>query len=141
MFYEFAKRLSAAQLFAALEEFNRIRRAIGRFFRQYDVLVTPTCAQVAAPFGVYGMNVDVPPDEFLIHEQRPCQFMIAYNVTGQPALSLPLGQHSNGLPIGVQLGARHSEEHRLIQLGAALEQAMSWRDRVPPLHVTRLARA
>jgi amidase len=141
MFYEFAKRLSAAQLFAALEEFNRIRRAIGRFFRRYDVLVTPTCAQVAAPFGVYGMNVEVPPDEFLVHEQRPCQFMIAYNVAGQPAMSLPLGQHSNGLPIGVQLGARHSEEHLLVQLGVALEQAMPWRDRVPSLHVARLARA
>ena len=141
MFYEFAKRQSAAKLFGALEEFNRIRRGIGQFFRKCDVLMTPTCAQVAAPFGVYGMNVDVPPDEFLIHEQRPCQFMIAYNVTGQPALSLPLGQHSNGLPIGVQLGARHAEEDLLIQLGAVLEREMSWRDRVPPLHLSRLASA
>jgi amidase len=94
---------------------------------------------VAQPFGVYGMNIDLQPEQFLVHEQRPCQFMIANNVTGQPGLSLPLGQHSSGLPIGVQLTARHAEEHLLIQLGAALEQAMPWRDRVPPLHAARRA--
>ena len=50
--------------------------------------------------------------------------MVPYNVAGQPALSLPLALHSNGLPIGVQLGARHGEEHLLIAVGAELEQAM-----------------
>jgi amidase len=45
--------------------------------------------------------------------------------------------HSNGLPIGVQLGATHAREHVLLQLGAALEQAMPWAGRVPPLHVSR----
>jgi amidase len=138
-FYEFAKRQSPAKYFAAFDDFNRQRRAIGRFFAGYDVWVTPTCAQVAQPFGVYGMNIDLPPEQFLIHEQRPCQFMIANNVTGQPGLSLPLGQHSSGLPIGIQLTARHSEEHLLVQLGAALEQAMPWRGRVPPLHASRRA--
>lgn len=136
-FYEFAKRQSADAYFAGLEEFNRIRRRIGGFFQHHDIWLSPTCAQVAKPFGTYGMNIDLPPEEFLVHEQRPCQFMIVYNVTGQPAISLPLAQHSNGLPIGLQLGARHSEEHLLIQLGAALEREMPWQGRVPPLHVSR----
>ena len=83
------------------------------------------------------MNLDIPPEEFLAHEQRPCQFMIAYNVTGQPALSLPLAMHSSGLPIGVQLGARPGEEHLLIGLGAQLEQAMPWAGRIPPLHAAK----
>jgi amidase len=87
------------------------------------------------------MNIDLPPEEFLVHEQRPCQFMIAYNVTGQPALSLPLAVHSNGLPIGVQLGAKPGEEHSLIELGSQLERAMPWASRLPPLHVSRLAEA
>jgi len=63
--------------------------------------------------------------------------MVPYNVTGQPAISLPLGMHSNGLPIGVQLGARPGEDHLLIELGAALERAMPWRDRKPPIHVAQ----
>ena len=53
---------------------------------------------MAQPNGAYGMDIDVPPEEFLNHEQRPCQFMVPYNVAGQPALSLPLAMHSNGRP-------------------------------------------
>lgn len=134
-FHRYARGRSVERYFAALEAFNTIRRRIGPFFQRYDAWLTPTCAQVARPFGTYGMNIDVPPEAFLAHEQRPCQFMIAYNVTGQPALSLPLAMHSSGLPIGIQLGARHGEEHLLIGLAAELEQAMPWRCRVPPVHV------
>jgi amidase len=137
-FHSFAKRLSPDAYFAALEDFNRVRRAVGRFFARHDVWLSPTCAQGPAPFGTYGMTIDVPPEAFLVHEERPCQFMIVYNVTGQPAISLPLGAHGDGCPIGVQLGARPGEEHHLIRLAAALEDAMPWRDRIPPLHVTRL---
>jgi len=138
-FYHYAKDLTCEDLFAGLEAFNTIRREVGPFFQRYDVWLTPTCAQVSAPFGTYGMNIDVPPEAFLAHEQRPCQFMILYNVTGQPAISLPLGMHSRGLPFGVQIGARHAEEHHLIALGAELEQAMPWQERVPPLHVSRVS--
>ena len=125
---------SAEAFFRSMEDFNRMRRDMARFFTRYDVWLSPTCAQVAQPNGVFGMNIDIPPEEFLIHEQRPCQFMVPYNVAGQPAISLPLAQHSNGLPIGIQLGARHAEEHVLIELASLLEQTMPWRDRRPPLH-------
>lgn len=140
-FYHFARKQTPAQFFAALVDFNRFRREIGRFFQRYDIWLSPTTAQVAQPNGVYGMNIDVPPEEFLVHEQKPCQFMIPYNVTGQPAVSLPVAMHSSGLPIGVQLGARPGEEHLLIGLGAQLEQAMPWAGRIPPLHVSMRNRA
>jgi amidase len=138
-FYEFAKRQTCQQFFAAMERFNLIRREVGRFFTEYDIWLTPTTAQVARPNSVYGMNIALPPEEFLIHEQKPCQFMILYNVTGQPAISLPLAMHSNGLPIGIQLGARPAEEHLLIELGSLLEQEIPWQGRrLPPLHVSRM---
>lgn len=140
-FYHFARKQTTAQFFKALEDFNRFRRDIGKFFVEYDVWLSPTTAQVADRNGVYGMYIDVPPEEFLVHEQKPCQFMIAYNVTGQPAISLPLALHSNGLPIGVQLGARPGEEHLLIGLGSELEQAMPWAGRIAPLHVSMRERA
>jgi amidase len=136
-FYEFAKRQTCPQFFAALDYFNEVRRQVGRFFVDHDIWLTPTTAQVAQPNGVYGMNVALPPEEFLIHEQRPCQFMILSNVTGQPAISLPLAIHSNGLPIGIQLAARPAEEHLLIELGSLLEEAMPWRNRMPPLHASK----
>jgi amidase len=56
---------------------------------------------------------------------------------GTPAVSLPLVMHSNGLPIGIQLGARPAEDHVILQLATALEQAMPWAARVPPLHVSK----
>lgn len=136
-FYEFAKSRSVEAYLAAAAGLNVFRRQIGRWFATYDIWLSPTCAQVAQPNGVFGMNIDVPPLDFLQHEQRPCQFMVWVNVCGVPAISLPLGRHSSGLPIGVQLAARSGHEEHLIGLGAELEQAMPWKDRVPTLHVSR----
>ena len=66
-----------------------------------------------------------------------CQFTLPHNIMGTPAISLPLAMHSSGLPIGIQLGARPADEHLVLQLAAALEEAMPWAGRVPPLHVSR----
>jgi len=137
-FYEFAKQISDTEFFKATSTFNTVRRQTGTFFAKYDAWITPTLAQVSARHGVYSMDVDLPPRDFLTHEQRPAQFMVLYNVTGQPAISLPLAMHSNGLPIGVQIAARPSEEHVLIALGAALEETTPWRDQLPPVHVSRV---
>jgi amidase len=137
-FYEFARRQDPERFYAALDALNSARRAFGPFFTDYDVWLSPTCAQVAQPNGVYGMDVDLPPEEFLQHEQRPCQYMVVYNMAGTPAISLPLAQHSGGLPIGVQLGAGPAREHLLIGLAGELEEALPWAGRVPPLHVSRL---
>lgn len=140
MFYEWAKTRSVAAYLRALDELNVFRRQIGRWFADFDIWLTPTCAQVAQPSGIYGMNIDVPPLAFLQHEQSACQFMVWANVCGAPALSLPLAQHSNGLPIGIQLGAKPGYEEHLILLGAELEQAMPWANRLPPLHVARIVK-
>jgi len=114
---------------------NMARRAIGAFFAEHDIWLTPTTAQTGPKLGVYNMNVDLPPETFIAREESSQQFMVAYNVTGQPAMSLPLAMHSNGLPIGLQLGARPGEDHLLIELGAALEREMPWREQRPPIHV------
>jgi amidase len=136
-FYEFAKSVSHANYLNALAYMNKARRAIGAFFASHDIWLTPTTVQTGPKLGYYNMNVDLPPAEFITREERTQQFMVPYNVTGQPAISLPLGMHSNGLPIGVQWGARQGEDHLLIELGAALERAMPWRDRRPPIHVAQ----
>ncbi|MEA2778928.1 MAG: amidase [Rhodospirillaceae bacterium] len=134
-FYEFAKSVPHTRFLDALAYMNKVRRDVGAFFTRYDVWLTPTTAQPAPRLGVYNMNVDLPPKEFIAAEERSQQFMVIYNVTGQPAISLPLAMHSTGLPIGVQLAARPAEDHLLIELGAMLEDAMPWRERKPPIHV------
>ncbi len=96
-------------------------------------------AKVAEPHGLYNLGrADVTMDN-LVEEilAVPAQFTVPHNILGTPALTLPLAMHSTGLPIGIQLGAPHAQEHVLLQLGAALEAAMPWADRVPELHVGR----
>jgi amidase len=68
----------------------------------------------------------------------PCQFTVPHNIMGTPAMSLPLAMHATGVPIGVQIAAKPADEHILLQLATALEQAMPWSNRTPPLHVSRL---
>jgi amidase len=64
---------------------------------------------------------------------RPSPFTPIANVTGQPSLSLPLGQTSEGVPLGVMLTAQTLREDLLLRVGSALEAAMPWRDRRPLL--------
>ncbi len=137
-FYNFAKERSVDKYLRALEDLNTYRRQIGRWFSGHDIWLTPTCAQVSQPNANYGMNLDIPPLEFLLHEDNPCQFMVWVNACGVPAISLPLGHHSTGLPIGVQLAAKSGHEEQLISLGAELEQAMPWTGRLPPMHVANI---
>jgi amidase len=133
-FYNYAKSAGPDQFLEAWVSVNKARRAMGAFFETCDVWVTPTAAQTAVELGVFNMDVDLPPEEFLLREERTQQFMVACNVSGQPAISLPLGIHTNGLPIGVQLVARPGEDRALIELGASLEEVMPWRDRLAPIH-------
>ena len=136
--YEHSKHLDPHAFQDALAFMNKARRRIGEFFARHQIWLSPTTAQVAEPHGLYNQGrTDLGAEEFMVYSDRPIQFCFPYNVAGQPAISLPLAWHSNGLPIGIQLGARPAEEHLLIQLAAALEQARPWRDRIPPLHASR----
>lgn len=65
-------------------------------------------------------------------------FTTVFNITGQPAISLPLGTGDGGLPIGVQIVAPYGREDLLFRVAAHLEQAMPWKDRIPPVFAGNL---
>jgi amidase len=96
----------------------------------FDVLVTPTIAQPPPPIGWMGDPSDVPGRRVRMLLQYTAQF----NVTGQPAISLPLHWTSDGLPVGVQLVSGFGREDVLIRLASQIEAAQPWSDRRPPLH-------
>jgi len=134
--YHASKNADPATFTKALGYFNQFRRELGNFWRQYDIWLSPTTAQVAEPHGRYNQSrQDIELKEWMNLLEDPVQFCLLYNISGCPAISLPLAQHSQGLPIGVQLGAAYGEESVLFQLASALELAMPWQDRVPPIHV------
>ncbi len=135
--YKLAQRMDPYRFLDALAWINRARRKIGAFFTGYDVLLSPSAAVVSPPHGVLGLNHEgYDPVEYIAYGDRPVQFSFPFNVAGAPAISLPLAMHSNGQPIGIQLAGRPAEDHVLIALGAALEEALPWSERVPPLHVS-----
>jgi amidase len=117
----------ATDLMACFAAQNRVTRKVGAFFTRYDLLVTPTLGQLPAPHGT--LAYDSPEhtvDSWLrsIFDYGP--FTVVFNVSGQPAISLPLGRSAGGLPIGVQLVAPYGREDVLLRVAAKLEQAMPW---------------
>jgi amidase len=137
--YRHARTITASGFLAGMGFMNAARRRLARSLADHDVWLTPTTARVAEPHGLYHQGIaGMPLLDWMINSDRPVQFAFPHNVMGTPAISLPLAMHSSGLPIGVQLGGRPAEDHVVLQLAAALETALPWRGRVPPLHVTRL---
>jgi amidase len=137
--YHAAKEIGPDRFIAANAALNVARRRLGQFFTKHDIWLSPTTARVAEPWGRYNLSRPVAGWDNMIDEvfKPPCQFTTLHNVMGTPAMSLPLAMHSTGVPIGVQIAAKPAAEHLLLQLATALEAAMPWRDRVPPLHVSR----
>ncbi len=137
-YYDYSKNLTAGDMFMIALELNKLRRIFGQFFEQYDLLLTPTLIKLPEPLGKYSkMRTDVDFVGFMRLCDETKVFTSAANVTGQPAITLPLGQSRSGLPIGMQFMARFGEEASLIRLAGWLEQRMPWRDRTPPVHVSR----
>lgn len=96
----------------------------------YDAVLTPTVAAPPLPVGAIRDDED-PAADFLAQKQFT-PWTSAWNVTGMPAVSLPLHQTPDGLPVGVMLAGRPAEEELLIALSAQVEAAVPWIDRTPP---------
>lgn len=96
----------------------------------YDVVLTPTLA--APPLPVGAMRDDDHPERDFEAQKAFTPWSSAWNVTGMPAVSLPLHWTDDGLPVGVMLAARPAEEELLLGLAGQVEEASPWRDRRPP---------
>src|SRR5436189_5775654 len=116
---------------------NITNRTVGAFLRNFDVPGTPTVATPPPELGYLHQNDStLDPRGWFDKTFALIPFTPLFNVTGQPAMSLPLGQSSSGLPIGVQFVARYGDEATLLRLAAQLEQALPWESRRPALVAT-----
>jgi amidase len=126
--------LSAVELLDAYGDCNAIGRAIGTFFGGADVLVLPTVALLPWRIGELDQNdPSLDCDDWvrtLFSDYAP--FTAMFNISGQPAISLPLAWSGDGLPIGVQLVGRFGDEVTLLRLAAQLERIFPWSEKVPP---------
>ena len=117
---------------AMLQELQVLARDIGRFFQDHHVLLTPTLGEPAIPLGVLKYDSG-DPLELRKSQGKFAPFTYMTNVTGQPAITLPLAMSQNNLPIGLHFAGRYGDESTLFKLSTQLEQARPWLDRVPPV--------
>lgn len=126
------RSLTSDKYLVSVQILQKITRQIAADFEGIDVLLTPTLGEPPAPLGTF----DSPPDEPLTGLFRSAAyvpFTPPFNVTGQPAISLPLQWNDAGLPIGVQFVGRFGDEETLLSLAGQLEQAAPWAERRPPV--------
>ena len=128
---ELGRRLSAIDVINALNTAHRMGREVAAFMTDYDLLLTPTTASPAIPLGVLAPhNPDL--ESHVANIFGFAAFTPMANVTGQPAISLPLAESADGLPIGIQFAARFGDEATLFRIAAQLEAARPWIGRRPP---------
>jgi amidase len=121
--WERGQRISVKRYLESRHWLQTWARRVADWWTEFDVLVTPT---VAAPPPTIGWFSEAGPEieKRRIEDYHP--YSGQFNVTGQPAISLPLGRSRSGLPIGVQLVAEYGRDDLLIQIAAQLELAAPW---------------
>jgi amidase len=119
------KRLAVA----ATRRLRRFSTTYAAAIGPYDMLVSPTLAQPAPMLGY--LAADLPFEVALDRVLEYCAFTPIQNASGAPAISLPLGRTTAGLPIGVQFAAAHGNDRTLLELALSIEAASPWQRLAP----------
>ena len=128
------ERASAADYLRATQTAHRLGRQMAAFHTEWDVLLTPGLATLPVKLGWIDMTMD-DVDEYWQRVFSFSPFTVWFNLTGQPAMMLPIGQSAGGLPVAAQLVGRFGDEATLFRLAAQLEAARPWFGRKPAIAV------
>jgi amidase len=126
------ERVTGADYVRATQAAHRLGRQMAAFHARHNVLLTPGLATLPVKLGWLDMMMD-DVDEYWRRVFAFSPFTVWFNLTGQPAMMLPLGWTDDNLPVAVQLVAPYGDEATLFRLAAQLEQASSWLARTPPV--------
>lgn len=130
--YKLGKEITATQYLTAVSGMQMLARQIAGFHKTYDVWLTPTLGAPPVELG----HIQSTPEDPMLAFTRSADFVPftpLQNVTGQPAMSVPLYWNDEGLPIGLHFAGRSGEEATLFRLAAQLEEARPWASKVPPV--------
>ena len=122
--------MSAQQAMESMLALRLFARGFIRATAHYDVLLAPVCTMTPRPLGWFDAEGDGAAD--FERQKQYAAFTALFNVTGQPAVSVPLFWTGDGLPVGTMLVGRPADEVTLIALSAQLEAARPWAQRRPP---------
>lgn len=127
---ERGRALSARELSEALSALTAYERSFIRQLSSFDAVLTPAMALTPRPVGWYDQEDG---ERNFAQQVQYTPFTSMLNVTGLPAIVLPIAQTADGLPMGVQLIGRPGGERTLLSLAAQLERRIRWADRRPPV--------
>jgi amidase len=130
--YKIGKEITATQYLTAVSGMQTLSRQIAGFHQTYDVWLTPTLGAPPVELG----HIQSTPEDPMLAFTRSADFVPftpIQNVTGQPAMSVPLYWNDEGLPIGLHFAGRSGEEATLFRLASQLEEARPWASKVPPV--------
>jgi len=125
-----ARRSSSADLVSAIWEVHAVGRAMGNFFENFDVLLTPTVATPPVRLGILDITSD-DVESYLTAVFRWIPYTAVANQAGIPSMSVPLSWNAEGLPIGTCFTAGYGKDAQLFRLAGQLESARPWFDRRP----------
>lgn len=131
-YYKIGKAIGAVEYVRAVENLHRWSRDVEQWWDGYDLLITPTVCTLPPPHGAF-RPTDDPWDPFRKGAEIS-SLVRPFNVTGQPAISVPIAMSASGLPIGVQIVAAEGREDILLAVASALEQILRWDLRIPSVH-------
>ncbi len=128
---ERGRSVSGEQIMRGLRTLQRLVRETARLFEEVDLYLTPVAA---TPPPRIGWIDPLAPDPGPLNRRQAETFPFTppFNITGQPAMSVPLAWSRDGLPLGMQFAARYGDEGTLFRLAGQLEQAQPWAQRRPP---------
>lgn len=120
-----------SDLLLAIQDMQRMAREVAPFFDRFDAWLTPTTTQPPQRNGWFDFDPANPRQSTQRIGDIP-KFTSIANLTGQPAISLPMHWTGENLPVGVQVIARYGDEATLLRLSAQLEADAPWKHRIPP---------
>jgi amidase len=132
--WQAGEKVTAAEWLLAVEDVQRFSRRVARFFTGFDAFLTPTMSTPPLPIGAMVSTPEDPWRSLEVSSQTVRYAGVVANLTGSPAMSVPLWWNDDGLPIGVHFLGRFGDEATLIRLAAQLEAAQPWAGRRPAVH-------
>lgn len=130
--YEQGQKISGATYELARQKMHRIARSVLTFFQDIDVWISPSLGMPPVTLGSFVQNVENP----MVPMEMAAKFSpttAIFNISGQPAASVPIFWNKEGLPIGVQIVAKFGDETTLFQLAHQMEKEINWQQNTPAI--------
>jgi amidase len=138
-YWQSGERVSGAQYLSAIEDLQRFSRRVADFLTTFDVWLTPTMSTPPAPLGEIVSTDDEPMRAAERGGPTVAYPAVVANITGNPAMSVPLYWSESGAPIGVHFLGRFGDEATLLRLASQLEQTRPWSSRAPRVSAREVA--